>query len=145
MSRSRTSGLPENTTEEIRFFLDVVTALNCNSRRAVNLSDVAHVAQTFFARRPRLQPIVNALREVLGFGLEVRGVPRRVEFVELYACIIRAPPQPFVDERKIDFEPAFRSMDAIEAFHVGPVGSVATGYDAGRELHCPRDILLHQM
>src|ERR1700676_3898925 len=140
---NRTSGLPENTTEEGSILLAVVTDLNCNSRRAVNLSDAAHVAQTFFARRPRFQPILNALREVLGFGLEVRGVTRRVEFVELYACKIGAQPQPFVDERRIDFEPAFRSMDAIEAFHVGAVGSVATGYDAGRELHCPRYILFY--
>src|ERR1022692_2116417 len=34
-------------------------------------------------------------------------------------------------------------MDAIAAFHVGTVSRVATGYDAGRELHCPGNILLH--
>ena len=45
-------------------------------------------------------------------------------------------------EGRIDFEPAFRSMDAIEAFHVGAVGSVATSYDAGGELHGPGEIFL---
>ena len=34
-------------------------------------------------------------------------------------------------------------MNAIEAFHVGAVGSVANGYDAGGELHGPGDIFLH--
>jgi hypothetical protein len=94
-------------------------------------------------RRLRLRPILDAVGEVVGFGLEVRGVARRVEFVQLRASIIGAQPQSFVDEGRIDFEPAFRSMDAIEAFHVGAVGSVATSYDAGGELHCPGDILLH--
>src|SRR5271170_1285517 len=89
--------------------------LNCNSRRAVNLCDVAHVAQAFFARRLRLQPILDAVGKVLGFCLELRGVARRVEFVQLNACIIRAQPQSFVDEGGIDFEPAFRSMDTIVA------------------------------
>ena len=75
-----------------------LAALNCNSRRAVNLCDVAHVAQTFFARRLRLQPILDAVGKVLGFGLEVRGVARRVQFVQLHACIIGPQPQSFIDE-----------------------------------------------
>src|ERR1035437_7044595 len=107
--------------------MDVVTSLNCKSRRTVNLRDVAHVAQTFFARRLRLQPISDAVGEVVGFSLEVRRVARWVEFVKLPARTISAQPQSFVDEGRVDFEPAFRSMDAIEAFHVGTVSRVATG------------------
>src|SRR5579864_7549437 len=89
-------------------------ALNRNSRRAVNLRNETHVAQTFFTRRLRLQPILDAVGEVFGFGLEVRRVARRVEFVKFPARAISAQPQSFVDEGRVDFEPAFRSMDAIE-------------------------------
>jgi hypothetical protein len=129
--------------ESIPHFLAPFTALNCDSRRTINLPDVAHVAQTFFARRLRLQPILDAVGKVVGFGQEVRRVARRVEFVKFPARTISAQPQSFVNEGRIDFEPAFRPVDSIEAFHVGTVGSVATGYDAGRELHCPGDILVH--
>src|ERR1035437_9326006 len=86
---------------------------------------------------------MDAVGEVVGFSLEVRRVARWVEFVKLPARTISAQPQSFVDEGRVDFEPAFRSMDAIAAFHVGTVSRVATGYDAGRELHCPGNILLH--
>src|SRR6202035_4933261 len=89
----------------------VKLALNCNSRRAVNLRDEAQVAQTFFTRRLRLQPILDAVGEVVGFGLEVRGVARWVEFVKVPARTVSAQPQSFVDEGRIDFEPAFRSVD----------------------------------
>jgi hypothetical protein len=139
--------IPPNLAIEVRHgevsVAVLLTALNCDSRRAVNLRDVAHVAQAFFARRLRLPPILDAVGEVVGFGQEVRRVARRVEFVKFPARTISAQPQSFVDEGRVDFEPAFRSMDAIEAFHVGAVGSVATRYDARRELHCPGDILLH--
>ena len=55
----------------------------------------------------RLQPILDAVGEVVGFGEEVRGVAGRVEFVQLRAGIISAQAQAFVDESGIDFEPAF--------------------------------------
>ena len=88
-------------------------ALNCNSRGVIDLRNVAHVSQTFFARRLRLQPILDAVGEVVGFGQEVRRVARRIEFVKFPARTISAQPQSFVDEGRIDFQPAFRSMDAM--------------------------------
>jgi len=46
----------------------------------------------------RLQPILNALREVFGFGLEVRGITRRVEFGRVaQASLFFLPvPEPWV-------------------------------------------------
>jgi len=66
------------------------------------------------ARRLRLPTILDAVGEVVGFGQEVRRVARRVEFVKFPARTISVQPQSFVDEGRVDFEPAFRSMDAIE-------------------------------
>jgi len=86
---------------------------------------------------------LDAVGKVVGFGLEMRRIARRVEFVKVPARTVSPQPQSFVGEGRIDFEPAFRSMDTIEAFHVGTVSGVATGYDAGWKLHCPGDILFH--
>jgi len=46
----------------------------------------------------RLLPILDAVREVVGFGEEVRRVAGRVEFVQVLADIISAQPQAFVVE-----------------------------------------------
>src|ERR1035438_8565111 len=102
-------------------------ALNCNSRRAVNLRDVAHVAQTFFARRLRLQPILDAVGEVVGFSLEVRRVARWVEFVKLPARTISAQPQSFVGRRPSRLRASLSIHGRDSSLPCGTVSRVATG------------------
>src|ERR1700677_3529154 len=45
--------------------------LDRDTRRAVNLRDVLHVAQAFFARRLRLEIVLDAVRKVFRFGLKL--------------------------------------------------------------------------
>src|SRR5579859_8183221 len=72
----------------------------------------------------------------------MRGITRRIQFVELPASEIAAQPQSLIYESRINLEPALRSVHTIESFHVRAVGSVATGHNARRKLHRPRNILL---
>ena len=49
----------------------------------VDLGDVAHIAEAFFAGGLRVEIVLDAVGEVVGFGLEVRWIMRGVELVDL--------------------------------------------------------------
>ena len=100
-----------------------------------------HVAEAFFAGTLRLEIVLNAMGEVIGFCLELGGIAGGVELVNLGAGEVAAEAQAFVDKGLIDLEPALRSIDAVVALHVGSIGGGATGDDAGRKLHGPGVVL----
>ncbi len=63
--------------------------LDADSCRAIDLGDVAHIAQAFFAGRLRFVPILNAMGEVLGLRLKVRRIAGGVGLVESWCRSIR--------------------------------------------------------
>ena len=110
---------------------------DCDSGGAIDLGDVAHVAEAFFAGGLRFEVVLDAVGEVIGFGDEVGGIAGGVELVDLGALVVGGESESLVGEGIIDLEPAFGAVDAEIAGHVGAVGGGATGDNAGGEAHGP--------
>ena len=64
----------------------------------VDLGDVLHVAEAFFSGGLRFLIVLDAVGEVLGFGLKVRRIARGVGLVQFFTGGICAQVQAFVDE-----------------------------------------------
>jgi len=111
--------------------------LERNTCGAVDFGDVPHVAEAFFAGALRLQVVLDAMGEMLGFGLEVRGVAGGVGLVDIRAVDEAAEMKAFIDECLVDAEPALGAVDVKVAGHVGAIRGVAGGEDAGGEFHGP--------
>ena len=80
--------------------------LGIDSCGAIDLSDVSHIAQTFFAGRLGLLTGLNAMGKVLGFCLEMRGVARRVGLIELCSGVFCAQMQSFVNKGIVYLQPS---------------------------------------
>lgn len=102
-----------------------------------------HVAQAFFAGRFWFRIVLDAMGEMLGLGLKVRGVVRGVGQIELRAGKIGAQMLALVIECRAHFKPSLRSVDAVVALHICAITCIATGDDAGGELHRPGDIFFN--
>src|SRR4029078_5404598 len=77
----------------------------------VDLGDVTHVAKAFFTGGLRLEIVLDAMREMLGFHLEVRWIARRVGLVDLFAREFGSQMKTFVDEGIVDLYPALLGID----------------------------------
>ena len=78
-----------------------------NPRCLINLRKVFQISSSFLTRTLRLKIVLHAMGKVLGFGLELRWIARRVQFVDPGSLIIGAQIEPFIGECAIYLQPAF--------------------------------------
>ena len=124
---------------------DVGLPAASKSPQACSLIDLRHqlcIAQTFFSGRLGRFVLKDAVGEVICLSDKVRRVMRVVWLVDdVISAQIRYEVLALIAEGRREFEHSLGAVYAIVSIHAGAIRGVATGDDAGGELHRPADVL----